>query len=148
VPAKPSRPVARIVCVVCEAKFTAKRKDARYCSAKCRQAAARARPQLDDLARRIDETRSLYWQLVQQYAEARGIRPAVANTEMSPTVTADGEVWINGRMVGWAKPQRPGWSAWGLEAAPPPFMPPSEYGDKQFGRAAIDTATRAFDQRY
>jgi hypothetical protein len=143
---KPSRPVIRRECVVCGTKFTARRKDARYCAPRCRQSALRARSGQDDLAqlaRRIDEAKALYWQLVQQYAEARGIHLAAANTEMSPTVTDKGEVYIRGELVGWCKPHRPGWTAWGLEAAPPPFLPPTGWADERFGRAAIDKASRA-----
>jgi hypothetical protein len=146
---KPSRAVPRKDCVVCGAKFTAKRKDARYCSARCRQSALRARSGedgLEQLGRRIDETRALYWQLVQQYAEACGIRPAAVLTEMSPTVTADGEVYIRGKLVGWCEPQRPGWTSWGLEAAPPPFLPPTEGADNAHGRQAIDKAIKRHDR--
>jgi hypothetical protein len=139
---KPSRAVTRIRCVVCDAKFTPSRRDARYCSARCRQRAARARADADDLARRIDEARSLYWKLVQQYAEARGIRPGGKHVGPVATVTEAGEVWIDGRMAGWARPQRPGWTTWGLEAAPPPFMPPTSWADKQFGREAVDAYVR------
>lgn len=133
-------------CVVCGAKFTAKRSDARYCSGRCRQSALRARSgedTLGQLARLIDETRSLYWKLVQQYAEARGIRPESVLTELSPTVTDGGEVYVGGKFAGWAEPRRPGWSAWGLEAAPPPFLPPTKWADGEFGRRAIDDAARA-----
>jgi hypothetical protein len=139
---QPSRAVTRVACVVCDAKFTPSRSDARYCSAKCRQRAARARADADDLGRRIDETRALYWRLVQEYAEARGIRPSGASSAPAATVNADGEVWIDGRMVGWAKPQRPGWTTWGNEAAPPPFLPPTSWADKNFGREAVDNYVR------
>jgi hypothetical protein len=132
----------RRVCVVCEAKFAAKRKDARYCSGRCRQRAARARPLQDELARRIDDTRRLYWELVQQYAEAVGVSMTDVCTELSPTVTSNGEVYIRGEHVGWAKPQRPGWTAWGLEAAPPPFLPPTVGAHKQFGPGAVDMAVK------
>lgn len=134
--------------MVCDRKFTASRKDARYCSARCRQSALRARASdSEDLARRIDEARALYWELVQQYAEARGIRPTDVRTEMSPTVTADGEVYIRGELAGWCKPHRPGWSAWGLEAAPPPFLPPTKWADDEFGKAAVDKALKQIGRR-
>jgi hypothetical protein len=144
---KPSRAVTRKLCALagCEARFTATRKDARYCSPACRQAALRARAKQDDLerlARQIEETKALYWQLVQQYAEARGISMAGVNSEMAQTVTADGEIWIRGKLAGWCKPHRPGWTAWGLEAAPPPFMPPTTYADENFGRSAVDAEAR------
>lgn len=144
-PSKPSRAVTRKECVVCGAKFTAKRKDARYCSSKCRQSALRARcgeDALGELGRRIDETQALYWKLVQEYAEARGIRPSTVLSERSPTVTPDGEVWIQGKHVGWTTPPRPGWTGWGLEAAPPPFLQPVREADETYGRSAIDNAAK------
>ena len=147
-PAKPSRAVTRAQCILCDARFTAHRRDARYCSAKCRQRARRSRAGEDDLARRIDEARALYWELVQQYAEARGIRPAGASSSPGvATVTEDGEVWIGGRLAGWARPQRGGWTGWGMEAAPPPFLPPTSWADKQFGREAIDAYLRKISRK-
>lgn len=138
---KPKRPVTK--CPVCGAKFTASRRDAKYCSARCRQSACRARAiGEDELARQIDETRSLYWQLIQQYAEAKGVHWQHVLTELSPTVTEDGEVYIRGEFRGWCKPQRPGWNAWGLEAAPPPFQVPTKWVDEEMGRKGIDRAAR------
>jgi hypothetical protein len=139
--AQVSRPVTAR-CVVCESKFKPTRRDARYCSSRCRQRAARSRVGVDDLARQIDEARARYWQLVQQYAEARGVRPSQANDAIVQTVTADGHVYIGGRLVGQTTSTQLGWGAWGLEAAPPPFLPPTEWADSTYGRAAIDRAPK------
>ena len=57
-------------CVVCQAKFKPAHRDAAYCSAACRQRAARLRINVDDLDKQISEARRLYWRLVRQKAEA------------------------------------------------------------------------------
>jgi hypothetical protein len=130
---KPSRPVTRRRCVICREHFTARRRDARYCSGKCRQRANRARQVSDDLDREIEVARRYYWALVRLAAESRGVGMSQILTEQSQTVDAQGNVFMGGRMggmgpgarlVGHTTPARPGWTAWGLEAAGPPFSPP------------------------
>jgi hypothetical protein len=129
---KPSRPVTR-KCAICRASFTAKRRDARYCSGKCRQRATRARQASDDINREIEAARRYYWALVRLAAEARGVGVSQILTEQSQSVDAQGNVFMGGRLgglgpgaklVGRVTPHRPGWTAWGLEAAGPPFSPP------------------------
>ena len=132
---KTSRAVTRAKCVVCEKKFKATRKDARYCSAACRQRAARARAGQDDLAREIDAAKAHYWALVRKEAEARGRSVSQVVTEQAQYVDVDGSVYIGGRLVGHTTPHRPGWAAWGLEAAGPPFSPPTDYVDELARRA-------------
>jgi predicted nucleic acid-binding Zn ribbon protein len=135
---KPSRAVT---CVVCEAKFKPTRRDARYCSARCRQRAARARVDEDTLPAEIDAAKAHYWTLVQRYAEACGITRAGVCTAESQTVEPCGHVLIRGELVGRVKPERDGWAQWGLEAAGPPYSPPTAYMHETFGPPAIDRVT-------
>ncbi|MDQ6875797.1 MAG: hypothetical protein M3042_12140 [Actinomycetota bacterium] len=109
---------------MCERKFTATRKDARYCSGACRQRASRARASQDDLTREIEAARLHYWALIRQQAEARGM--SHVETAQARFVAANGDVRIgfDGPVVGRTTPFRRGWAAWGLEAAGPPFCPP------------------------
>jgi hypothetical protein len=110
-----------VKCLVCERRFTPARRDARYCSPACRQRAHRGRSQQDDLHREIEATRRRYWQLVAQLNAHDGDQ---AVTNLSQLVTENGDVYMHGKLVGQTTPHRPGWAAWGLEAAGPPFMPP------------------------
>lgn len=130
---KPSRAVTRQRCVLCGDRFTARRRDARYCSGKCRQRAARARVAAGELAQEIEATRRRYWELVRLAAEARGVDMSRVVTEQAQSVDEQGNVYMGGpmgglgagaRLVGHTTPPRPGWSTWGLEAAGPPFCPP------------------------
>jgi hypothetical protein len=123
---KPSRTVTRRRCVVCQKKFTANRADARYCSGKCRQQAARSRANGHEWQRKLDRLRREYWATVRQAAEARGVTVGQIHTEQSQLVDENGNVFIRGKFVGTTKPpRRPGWSTEGLEAAGPPFSPPT-----------------------
>jgi hypothetical protein len=121
---KPLRAVTR--CVVCQKRFKASRKDARYCSDACRQRAARSRAQVDDLDRQIHDARVLYWTLVRRKAEALGTSPSQVVTAEAQFVDGDGNVYMHGRHVGHTEPHRPGWAGWGLEAAGPPWSPPPQ----------------------
>jgi hypothetical protein len=123
---KPSRRVTRgkVKCVACGAKFVPVRRDSRYCSGACRQRAHRARATVDDIDRRIHEAKVLYWSLIREKAEATG-------KDVGPDpqfVDVNGNVFIRGKLVGQKAPFRPGWAAWGLEAAGPPFSPPPPAG--------------------
>ncbi len=127
-----SRAVTRNKCVVCGKRFKATRKDARYCTGACRQRASRARNASDDLDREIDAAKAHYWKLIREQAEAKGAPVSQILTEQAQLVTADGNVYIRGKHVGHANPHRPGWAGWGLEAAGPPFSPPTEWLDEGF----------------
>jgi hypothetical protein len=127
---KPSRPVTRPKCAACAQPFLARRKDARFCSGRCRQRAARARAASDDLAREVEAARRHYWALVRRAAEARGVELSQVVTEQAQSVDERGNVYMGGRLVGHVEPHRPGWSAWGLEAAGPPFSPPPSASPK------------------
>jgi hypothetical protein len=105
----------------CGRSFKLRRSDARYCSSACRQAAHRARAKEDDLPREIEDARRRYWRLVDELARSRGVD---AVTSQSQLIDKDGNVHMHGELVGKTKPHRPGWAAWGLEAAGPPFRPP------------------------
>jgi hypothetical protein len=133
-PRKPSRPVTRGRCIVCDASFRASRSDARYCSGACRQRAQRARCETD-LGAQIEEARKTYWALVRRQAEATGRPVSQILTAQSQLVDEQGNVYMGGngplggfgegrQLVGRVKNPRPGWSCWGLEAAGPPFAPP------------------------
>jgi hypothetical protein len=130
-----------VTCVVCEQRFKPSRRDARYCSPRCRQRAARARAGSNTLLAEIDAAKAHYWELVSRYAEARGLSVAAVNTDQSQTLDEKGRVFIRGELVGFAKPARAGWTQWGLEAAGPPWSPPTDYMHKAFGPKAIDRVT-------
>lgn len=131
---QPSRAVTRAKCAVCGNSFTAGRRDARYCSGRCRQRALRARAEEDDLLRQIDEARRHYWACVRRYAEAFGRQPDEAQL-----VDAEGQVFIRGELVGHAHFQdRPGWSTWGNENAGPPWSPPTDWIHENFGPARVE----------
>lgn len=131
---EPSRAVTRTKCVVCGKKFKASRRDTKYCSSMCRQRAARARGTASDIDREIDEARKLYWSLIRRKAEAEGVSKSQVVTAQAQFVGENGNVYMGGgamggmsegrRLVGRATANRPGWAAWGLEAAGPPFSPP------------------------
>lgn len=128
-------------CVCCGNTFKPAREDARYCSPRCRQRARRARDATDGMAeldREIERARLEYWRLIAQKARALGRSPAEVSTSESQYVDTDGNVWLGGVMDGspWRYagklpgPGRPGWSAWGLEAAGPPWSPPGTYFER------------------
>jgi hypothetical protein len=121
---KPSRTVTNRTCVVCERKFTPSRRDAAYCSAACRQRAARSRAEIEDIDERITQARRLYWSLIRQKAEALRKSMSQVVTGESQTVDAEGNVFMHGKLVGKVQ-GRPGWTSWGIEAAGPPFSIPS-----------------------
>jgi hypothetical protein len=121
---KASRSVTRPRCETCQRKFVAHRADARHCSGRCRQRANRARQGSLDIDRAIEAARLHYWELVRRKAEALGASLSQVLTGEAQFVDADGRVFLHGTQVGEVTPSRPGWAAWGLEAAPAPFSPP------------------------
>jgi hypothetical protein len=130
---KPSRTVTR-KCLSCDRSFRPARRDACYCSAACRQKAHRARSATDDLDLEIEATRLRYWDLVYEKARALGRRPSEQNTLESQYVDLQGFVWMlapdgTRRLAGKLTPQRDGWESWGLEAAGPPWAPPTCGGE-------------------
>jgi hypothetical protein len=131
---KSSRSVTPKRCVTCGRKFRPTRRDARYCSGRCRQSAARARSKFDVLDREIENTRLRYWQLIAEKARALGRRPSQILTDSEcQYVDQDGNVWMGGvlggggwRLAGRTRPHRGGgFSGWGLEAVGPPWAPPA-----------------------
>jgi ribosomal protein S27AE len=124
---KPSQRVTRgkVSCAACGSKFVPARHDNRYCSGACRQRAHRARAGLEDIDRRIDEAKALYWSLVAEKAEAIGRSMSQVVTDEAQFVDAAGHVFVRGEFVGEQRPHRPGWAAWGLEVASAPFVPPT-----------------------
>jgi hypothetical protein len=134
-PRKPSRSVTRLRCVVCDARFAARRCDARYCSGKCRQQATRSR-KASASGLSLTELRRAYWAAVRREAQARGVTQSQIVTEQAHFVDEAGNVFMGGSMhglgpdaqlVGKSTPLRPGWACWGLEAAGPPFSPPTDW---------------------
>jgi hypothetical protein len=121
---KPLRNVTAPRCAICHKRFTAKRKDARYCSDACRQRAARSRAKVDDLDRQIHNARVLYWTLISRKAEALDAPMSDVVTGEAQTVDGNGNVFMHGEHVGHTTPHRLGWETWGLEAAGPPWSPP------------------------
>lgn len=151
---KPSRNVTRARCVVCDKKYKATRRDARYCSGTCRQRATRARAQCSDIDREIEEARKQYWDAVRRKAEANGLHLSQVLTAEAQFVDEDGNVYMGGdtiggvggsrRLVGRTEPIRSGWAAWGLEAAGAPFSPPIEglrRKKARTGRVDLDNGT-------
>ncbi|MER9967549.1 hypothetical protein [Mesorhizobium sp. M0060] len=116
-----------------------KRRDARYCSNACRQRAARAReqfPDLGELDKAIEAARLDYWALIAMKARATGRHEGEVLTDEAVYVDGGGNVFRcgrnmgpNGRWAGKVKPSRPGWDAWGVEAAGPPHNPPPPGSD-------------------
>lgn len=84
----------------------------------------RARIAGDPTDREIEEARLAYWALIERRALARGVNVSQVVTEQAQHVDADGNVHIGGLLAGRTTPDRPGWAAWGLEAAGPPWSPP------------------------
>ena len=138
-----SRNVTRRKCLTCKDTFRPKRRDAKYCSASCRQRAHRARARLSDYEAAIEAARLWYWRLVAEYAVARGESAAIIVMEQSQLVDEEGHVYMGcepggwggfgqqRKLVGQVKHSRPGWSGWGAEAAGapfsvPPFSPPAK----------------------
>lgn len=142
-PKEPSRTVTRTRCVVCGGKFTAGRRDARYCSGRCRQRAQRARADQDDLLRQIGEAKRHYWGLVRRYAEALGTTESQVLTGEAQFVDEAGNVYIRDEFAGHTAPAASGGAAWGLEAAGPPWSPPTEWMHSEFGPGRVEK-----DQRY
>ena len=131
---KPSRAVTRVKCVVCEKKFKASRRDTKYCTSACRQRAARARASISDIDREIAAARLAYWSAIRRKAESEGVTKSQVVTAQAQFVGENGDVYMGGgamggmgegrRLVGRSTANRPGWAAWGLEAAGPPFSAP------------------------
>jgi hypothetical protein len=147
---KVSRPVTRRRCVSCEKSFTAKRRDARYCSAKCRQRATRARAGADDIDQAIDRAKSTYWGLVRRKAEAQGVSVSQVITGEAQYVDAAGNVFVRGRHVGHTSPHPAGpqWSSWGLEAAGLPWSPPTDWVHEQAEEWLVAGADRKEEQQW
>lgn len=137
-------------CIVCNAKFSPAREDARYCSARCRQRARRARVDRNDIDQRIEQARLSYWALIVEKARALGRSRSQILTAESQYVDLDGNVWVGGvfgngawRLAGkLSGPSRPGWSGFGIEAAGPPWAPPGPPGPGGFYESAILGRTR------
>lgn len=123
-------------CVICNAKFRPRRADARYCSARCRQKAQRARDNSGDMGtldHRIEAARLEYWSLIAQKAHALGrSRSQILSASEAQYVDLDGHVWVGGvlgqaggwRCAGKIVQSRAGWERWGNEAAGPPWASP------------------------
>jgi hypothetical protein len=122
--ARPSRAVTQR-CQGCERRFAPSRRDARYCSGACRQRAHRARADVHDIDRQIDEAKARYWRLIRRKAEALSVHVSRIVTDEAQFVDPEGNVYVRGKLAGAVRPNRPGWAAWGLEAAGPPFSPPT-----------------------
>lgn len=130
---KPSRAVT---CVACRRKFRPGRRDQRYCSGACRQRAHRVREKVDDRDREIEAARLHYWTLIREKALADGVPESQIVTSQAQYVDEHGNVYTGwgpgrgGRLIGRTTPHRPGWAAWGLEAAGPPWSPPPPGGSR------------------
>ena len=118
---------------------------ARYCSGRCRQRALRARAEQDALLRQLEEAKRHYWALVRRYAEALGADESRVLEVEAQFVDEAGNVWIRGEFAGHAAPAADGRARWGLEAAGPPWSPPTDWIHEHFGpeRVASDPAYRA-----
>ena len=112
-----------MTCGACGRRVKGKRSDARYCSPACRQRAYRARSTEDELVREIEATRLRYWRLTAELQTARGREVMSGEAQF---VDEAGRVYMHGEQVGRTTPHRPGWAAWGLEAAGAPWSPPPE----------------------
>ena len=124
---KLSRPVtlAKAKCAACGRKFAPTRRDSRYCGPACRQRAYRARARGDDIDRRIDEAKRLYWSLIREKVEGTGRDPEQVMTDEAQFVDERGNVFLRGKLVGKKIPDRRGWASWGLEAGGRAFSPPT-----------------------
>nr|MBA2600732.1 hypothetical protein [Actinomycetota bacterium] len=131
-PPKPSQSVTRtkVRCAGCGTKFVQSRRDNRYCSGACRQRAHRARGGVSDIDRRLDEAKALYWDLIREKVEATGRTESQVLTDEAQWVI-DSNVYVRGELVGQAQPFRPNWDTWGLEAAPAPFAPPTDFATQR-----------------
>ena len=130
---KASRTVTRARCCTCNKSFRARRSDVRYCSGRCRQRALRARQESEAIDQEIEAARLHYWDLIRRKAESKGCDMSHVLTLEAQLVDEDGNVFMHAEQgdglrprkhVGTITTHRPGWSAWGLEAAGPPFIPP------------------------
>jgi hypothetical protein len=133
-----SRTVTRARCAACGAKFKASRRDARYCSGRCRQRALRARAEQDDLLRQLEEAKRHYWGLVRRYAEALGEPESRVLEGEAQFVDEARNVWIRGEFAGHGRPPRSGEAGWGLEPAGPPWSPPTDWIHQNFGPARAE----------
>ncbi len=140
----------RAVCSVCLANYRPKRADSRYCSAACRQRAFRARADSEQaLLQQIDETRVHYWQLVAKLALTLRMSTVwIRSNYLSQWVDEDGYIYMRDRLIGRATPTRAGWAGWGLEAAGPPWCPPTAHytpteAERKRARMARDSAEKA-----
>jgi hypothetical protein len=132
-------------CVVCQKKFKPQRRDARYCSPACRQRSHRSRANLEDLDHEIEAARLHYWKLIAQKAHALGRSMADTMADESQYVDLEGNVFQGSifNRGGWrwigkvrqGRAARAGFNSWGLEAAGPPWCPPS--GQRAFFEGAI-----------
>jgi hypothetical protein len=131
---KASRSVTSRRCLACDGRLPkAARADTSYCSARCRMQAHRARLRLDAIDVELAASRRRYWELVREKAMALGVAQSQVVTAQAQLVTESGDVYMGGPvgglgadavLVGRTKPHRPGWSAWGSEAAGPPWSTP------------------------
>lgn len=105
--------MAKRICIVCNSAFEAKRKDAQYCSAKCRNRAKRAkdsksrtvqRPTVipspvpeasyDDVSRAIDDARRVSHRFGQLAGTApRPVRPGCARIGAAIAEAIESEEW-------------------------------------------------------
>lgn len=152
---KPSRAVTHSrTCLGCLVRFKPPRRNARYCSPACRQRGHRARAgvKVSDLDREIEAARLRYWCLLAEKARAQGIDISGALTQVAVYVDIDGNVYEgfpgqSGRYLGRTTPHRPGWAAWGLEAAAPPWRPPPAEKEALRENEALVKRARAARQR-
>ena len=135
---KPSRAVTRAKCATCGKSFKATRRDARYCSGRCRQRALRARAQQDELRIEIEKAKRANWVAVRRYAEALGVPDSEVLTGEAQFVDEAGNVWIRGQLAGHKEPDRDR-AVHGLEAAGPPWSPPTDWIHETFGPARVDS---------
>jgi hypothetical protein len=71
--------------------------------------------------REMEATPLHYWRLVRNLELVRGSDVVTGEEQF---VDADGNLYMHGELVGRKRPSRPGWAAWGLEAAGRPWSPP------------------------
>ena len=131
---KESRTVTRKLCCVCNKSFRARRADVRYCSGRCRQRANRARQGSEDIDQEIEAARLHYWDLLRRKEVSKGGHASQVVTLEAQLVDEDGNVFMHAeeddvfrprKLVATGHPvQHPGFAAWGLEAAGPPFSAP------------------------
>src|SRR5262245_25840363 len=95
---KPSRSVTRTCS--CGQKFRPKRRDAKFCSGRCRQRAVRAGRLVSNIDAEIEHHRLAYWAAIKRKAEANRISVAEVLTGESQRVEPDGRVFMGGSMGG------------------------------------------------